>query len=90
MMLASLLLVSASFAYGQDASPTCLLTTRDQEGPYFIADAPTSRVIAPEDEMTPDNAVVLTGRILDRSCNPVTDAMVEVWYAGGPNGKFRE
>ncbi len=64
------------------------MTTGERGGLNFVAGAPNSRAIAPEDEMTPENAVLLSGKILDRSCNPVKDALVEVWYAGGAKSKL--
>ncbi len=68
-------------------SQKCVPTSRDVEGPFFVDDAPAGPQIAPEAERSdPNSAVSLTGRVLDRNCRGISNALVEVWYAGGSIG----
>jgi len=80
MLLLLLLLISVSS--GQ--RPGCRLTSNDQEGPFFEANAPQETDIAPGLEYL-DRGVetYVYGQVLDRNCQPVAYATVNIWYAGG-------
>merc|ERR1719500_732127 len=59
-------------------------TRDDQLGPFFVRNAPEKRNLAPSSDLRdPSKAVILEGKILGKDCKGVSDAMVEVWYAGG-------
>ncbi len=81
----ALLLSSCSIETAAQEERGCLPTTPDVEGPFFVSDAPSTEAIAPEEEMLdPADAVLITGTVRDAAtCEPVSDALVEVWYAGG-------
>ena len=51
--------------------------------------APNVEVLVPESDISedPDSAVTLTGRVLDKNCNPIKNAKVQNWYAGGNPGE---
>lgn len=65
------------------AAPSCAapapLTIAQTEGPYFKAGAPQRTALA--DASSPGTRVVLTGRVLTRSCAPVAGARLEFWQA---------
>jgi len=61
----------------------CNVTMADQEGPFFEAGAPNTNMLVPESERTSKDFLLLTGRVLDKNCNPIRNAKVQCWYAGG-------
>merc|ERR1712168_12705 len=69
---------------GSTAQSCGNFTTSDVSGPFFEPDATLDYKLAPLAEIEdPDEAVVVRGTILDRNCDPVEEAFVEVWYSGG-------
>ena len=48
--------------------------------------APLTNQIAPNGDFDPSTEIQLQGRILDRKCQPISNAVVDVWYAGGNPG----
>ena len=48
--------------------------------------SPVAKQIAPDQDFNPSTAISLKGRIFDRNCKPISDARVDVWYAGGNPG----
>ena len=63
---------------------SCNLTRTDSLGPYFEKNAPKSYAIAPSDELNdPEMSAVIKGKVLDRACKPITDAVVDVFFCGG-------
>lgn len=74
--------VAASTATPISPTPTgaCPAVTRAlTEGPYFKAGAPERRSLI-EAGVT-GTKLVITGRVLTRSCEPVADARLEFWQA---------
>jgi len=69
-------------AYAQ-SSPTCKLTTRDVLGPFFEEGAPITTILAPTGEMGSLNTITVQGRVLNINCEPLSNAIVNAWYAGG-------
>lgn len=68
-----------------DCTAPAAVTTAQTEGPYFKAGSP-ERTSLLEPEM-PGTRLVLTGRVLTRSCAPVANARVEFWQADA-NGAY--
>ncbi len=66
-------------AGGADAIEDCTVTDSDIEGPFYISDAPIRSNL----DLYGDAGIVLTlsGRVLDAECNPIADAVVEIWHA---------
>merc|ERR1712179_846507 len=84
-MVPILLLVLPSLSLGQ--TQCGLFTTPDVPGPFFEANAPKDKELAPRDELNdPNQFVILQGQVLGRDCQGVGGALVEVWYAGGKPG----
>ena len=48
--------------------------------------APVTNQIAPNGDFNPSTEIQLQGRILDKRCRPISNAVVDVWYAGGNPG----
>lgn len=68
----------------QQATPiqpiTCELTPADQEGPYYIADAPFKNPIMPDD--FPGDRLVVSGYVyLDDCATPLAGAVIDIWQA---------
>jgi len=64
----------------------CQVTMFDQEGPFFEPDAPNVRMLVPKSDVSGvlrHDKVWLAGRVLDKNCNPIRNAIVHCWYAGG-------
>ena len=56
-------------------------------GPFFEKDAPKRFEIAPKDEINdPELSAVILGRVLNKHCKPIKNAVVDLWYAGGKPG----
>ena len=64
---------------GGTAMEDCTVTDSDIEGPYYISDVPIRSNL----DLYGDAGIVLTlsGRVLDADCNPIPDAVVEIWHA---------
>ena len=59
------------------------LTQAVPEGAHFIRYVGSKHRLAPDTELEErEKAVILRGRVLDRSCSPVPGAVVDVWYSG--------
>merc|ERR1712130_280578 len=85
-MVPILLLVLPSLSLGQ--TQCGLFTSSDVPGPFFKANAPKDKELAPRDELNdPNQFVILQGQVLGRDCQGVGGALVEVWYAGGKPGQ---
>merc|ERR1712038_450928 len=39
--------------------------------------------IVPDEDLSPETSISLFGHVLDRHCKPISNATVDVWYAGG-------
>jgi len=62
----------------------CQVTSRDVEGPFFEAGAPNVNILAPNYELNDaQTKIKLEGKVLDKNCNPIGNAIVHAWYAGG-------
>merc|ERR1711971_600598 len=58
-------------------------STKDKPGPFYEANAPKEKELAPRKELSdPRQFVILEGTIHGRDCQGVSGAIVEVWYAG--------
>jgi protocatechuate 3,4-dioxygenase beta subunit len=69
-----------------DATPGCVPTADDIEGPYYLPDSPERADL----DLYGDagEALTLTGRVLESDCaTPINGAVVEVWQAD-PNGEY--
>ena len=53
----------------------------------FSPGSPVTNRIVPDGDLKPSTRISLGGRVLDRRCNPISNAAVDVWYAGGNSGK---
>jgi protocatechuate 3,4-dioxygenase beta subunit len=80
-MLAFTLPVQRHYAFAADEQVTdvCIPTTTDILGPYYRANAPfRSDLVAPGD---PGTIFHYSGAVIDSNCNPVPNAIVDVWQA---------
>jgi len=83
LILTSFLLV-LSLAHQTRSQQCGAFTTRDVEGPFFIANADLNYAIAPSNEIGDSReGVILRGQVVDGNCRAIPGATVEVWYAGG-------
>jgi protocatechuate 3,4-dioxygenase beta subunit len=57
------------------------LTAPVEEGPYYKTGSPERRNIA--EPGTPGSSLVVEGRVLDTSGNPVSHAWLDFWHADG-------
>jgi protocatechuate 3,4-dioxygenase alpha subunit len=66
---------------------TLPLTPSQTVGPYFVLGLrwPDGHLVVPQDA---PGAVRITGRVFDGAGEPVPDALVETWQAGGDAGGF--
>ena len=73
------------------ATPTCVETEDNIEGPYYKPGAP-ERANLVESGM-PGVRLIITGRVLSTQCDPLADALLDVWQADHSgqydNQKFR-
>jgi protocatechuate 3,4-dioxygenase beta subunit len=80
-MLAFTLPARNNYAFGPGAHPldTCIPTTADILGPYYRANAPMRSDLT----ISGDPGVILhyKGIVTDENCNPIANAIVDVWQA---------
>ncbi|WP_316504938.1 hypothetical protein [Nitrosopumilus sp.] len=62
----------------------CALTKDNAEGPYYIAGAPQKEKLGKSLE---GQKLIISGHVLDYNCNPVPDAIIDVWQTDS-NGKY--
>jgi protocatechuate 3,4-dioxygenase beta subunit len=82
-------------SWSQNPTPAChdgdAPTRREIEGPYFKTNSPLRSDL--REAGINGRPVELSGVVLTRSCQPVTDALVELWHADErgeyDNGGFR-
>ncbi len=53
-------------------------TVKSTAGPYYKPDSP-QRAVLREPDM-PGEPLILSGRVLDRACTPLADAVVDIWH----------
>ena len=59
------------------------LTLAAPEGAHFVRYVGSKHRLAPDTELEdPAMAVILRGRVLDRRCDPLPGAVVDIWYVG--------
>lgn len=76
LLLASLLGLTSGSQCGN-------LTLAAPEGAHFVRYVGSKHRLAPDTELEdPAMAVILRGRVLDRRCDPLPGAVVDIWYAG--------
>ena len=72
-----------------DPTPSCAAdhaaTPATSAGPFFTPDSPRRDDIT--DGRYPDRELVVGGYVLDRACQPVGGALIEVWQAD-PDGAY--
>jgi len=68
----------------------CTLTTNDVEGPFYESGAPPTDIVISESDMRNNRTMVIRGKVMDRRCEPVSNAKVSIWYAGdlGQEAKY--
>lgn len=66
-------------AFVQEADIFCNLTPSDQEGPYYIADAPLKDSLYPAG--TPGDTLIISGIVRAVDCTPLVGTVVDVWQA---------
>lgn len=76
---ASLVDYAATDASAVDAAPTCAPTGSDVEGPFHQPGAPSRAALAGPDE--PGTPLLMEGRVVDEDCQPVSDALLDLWQA---------
>merc|ERR1712110_166261 len=81
-MTVLLLLVAALFRLSSGAQ--CgNLTQSGPEGAHFVRYVGSKHRLAPDTELEErEKAVIIRGRVLDRTCSPVPGAVVDIWYSG--------
>lgn len=62
-------------------APTCsgVLTTRDQEGPYYTPGSPARASLL--EEGMQGNPIRITGHVFGEDCTPIAGAVVDFWQA---------
>lgn len=61
-------------------------TPSDFEGPFYVAGSPATNRLAPEDQLSdPSNVLVVKGTVYGDDCVPMSNVLVEPWYAGAPD-----
>lgn len=68
----------------QSAGFPCVLTEGNAEGPYYIEDAPIKNSLGDSLE---GQKLIISGKVLDRQCNPVPNAILDVWQTDA-NGLY--
>ena len=78
--LTSLVLPQRLFARAAEPVGDCLPTTDDIQGPFYLAGAPNTTMVADADE--PGDRLFISGLVLSNDCmTPIAGALVEVWQA---------
>jgi protocatechuate 3,4-dioxygenase beta subunit len=68
-----------AFSSSKEAAGSCLPTTADILGPFYRTGAPfRTDLTVPGDPGTP---LAFEGKVFDSSCNPIENAIVDVWHA---------
>ena len=50
---------------------------------YFFKDSAVINTVVPDNELNdPNTKILLEGSILSKSCQLITNAAVDIWYAG--------
>jgi len=75
--------VSILLAVHGALSKECELTETDMEGPFYVEGAPNAQRVIPLNEMDSEYRIDIVGLILNKKCEPVANARVEIWHAGG-------
>ncbi len=81
-MLAFTLPVRNNYAFGADApmsGSACIPTTADILGPYYRANAPFRSDLTISGD--PGTILNYKGTVMDEDCNPLENAIVDVWQA---------
>ena len=60
----------------QSAGFPCVMTENNAEGPYYLKDAPIKEILGGTME---GQRLVVSGQVIDRNCEPVPNAIVDVW-----------
>lgn len=68
----------------QNSSFTCTLTEGNPQGPYYIAGAPYKNKLGQSIE---GQKLIISGQVLNQNCDPVPDAIVDVWQTDS-NGNY--
>lgn len=67
-------------------TPTCVFTVDNPAGPFYLADAPLTQVIAPTG--APGRVLHIAGQVTGGAdCAPLPGALVEAWQAN-PQGEY--
>jgi protocatechuate 3,4-dioxygenase beta subunit len=82
-----LLLLSSRWNDVAEAQQPCIpgrTTPRDQAGPFYLPDSPSTEFVAPDSEWRDaSRRLVVEGRVLSSAaCRPLPGVTVELWYAG--------
>ena len=67
-----------------DSATLCALTEKNAEGPYYLAGAPQKEKLG---EFLDGQRLIISGNVLDTDCNPVSNAIVDVWQTDS-DGKY--
>lgn len=70
------------------AAQTCPsdVTSSDALGPFYLAGAPLTDRLAPEEQLSdPNLRLVVQGTVYGQDCVPMANVLVEPWYAGLPD-----
>lgn len=68
----------------QNPSFACVLTESNPQGPYYIAGAPYKEKLG---ETLEGQKLIISGHVLNQNCDPVPDAIVDVWQTDS-NGNY--
>ena len=60
----------------QNSDHLCTLTADNVEGPYYVTGAPQKEKLG---EFLDGQRLIVSGTIVDRNCNPVSGAIIDVW-----------
>jgi protocatechuate 3,4-dioxygenase beta subunit len=65
---------------GGDGGPAmCEPSAGNVEGPYYRTGAPANNTFV--DDQTPGTRLVISGHVLDPSCQPIAGALLDIWQA---------
>jgi protocatechuate 3,4-dioxygenase beta subunit len=82
-------MAAPSFAAAAESSAreaaTCAASPAQTEGPYYTPDPPRRTSLVGNG--VTGTRLLLSGRVLDRQCRPITNARVDFWQADG-NGVY--